>query len=143
MPGKDYKSLRDVAKEIQSNLQKYAPERTGKLKAALANTNSVNKIIGNSKTKSTKKVYSKDFQFVVNYAPSAAPYGQWFNDPPGVVSKQRKSLKKTAESRGNWNFAQRSIDDAINKYMKSLLDDIQNDIVDFIDEAIDEEFKNL
>jgi hypothetical protein len=136
MPGKDYKSLRDVAKEIQSNLQKYAPYKTGNLRNQLRTANTVNTIIGRNNYDFNSETKSVDIDISVEVAPSGAKYGLWFNDPPAPQSKRRKSLQKTAERKGNWNFGQRSIDDAIYKYLDKFADEIAENMAQSIEDRL-------
>jgi len=136
MPGKDYKSLRDVAKEIQSNLQKYAPYKTGNLRSRLRTANTINTIIGKNNYDFNTETKSVDIDVSVEIAPSGAEYGLWFNDPPTPRSKRRKSLQKTAERKGNWNFGQRSIDDAIYKYLDKFVDEIEENMAKDLEDRL-------
>lgn len=128
MAGVSFKSLRNLAKDIQSNLQKYAPIDTGNLRSRLRSTNTINTIIGKNSYEFNLEKKSYDVFVSVEVAPDGAPYGMWFNDPPAVKSKRRKSLEKTARRRGNWNFGQRSIDDAIYKNLEELAEEVENNI---------------
>jgi len=136
MPGKDYKSLKAVAKEIQSNLQKYAPYRTGNLRNKLRTANTINTIIGENRYDFNYQKKSTDIKVSVEVAPDGARYGIFFNDPPAVGPK-RKKLQKTAERKGNWNFGQRSMDDAIYKYLDKFVDEIERNMVKTIEDEID------
>jgi hypothetical protein len=129
----DYKTLRETAKLIQSNLFKFAPVRTGNLRDRLRGYNTINRILGNTKpVKSATKKYSFDATFEVEVAPPGAKYGQWFNDPPEVRSQRRQKLKKTAELKGNWNFGQRAIDEAIDSQISQIEDEIAESVADDI-----------
>jgi hypothetical protein len=136
MPGQDYKSLRDVAKEIQSNLQKYAPYRTGNLRNQLRRANTINTIIGKNSYDFNSETKSVDIEVSVEVGPSGATYGKWFNDPPEVQSQRRQSLKKTAQRKGNWNFGQRSIDDAIYKYLEKFAEEIETNMAISLEERL-------
>ena len=86
-----------------------------------------------AKTKMIKQL--KDFSVVISldYAPTGAEYGQWFNDPPEVSSKRRRKLQKTAIRKGNWNYALEALDDdnlsqQFEEYLKLLGDYVVEDI---------------
>ena len=123
MAGVSFKSLRDVAKEIQSNLQKYAPIDTGNLRSQLRRANTVNTIIGNNSYEFNFENKSFDIEVSVEVAPDGAEYGMWFNDPPEV--RTRTGLEETARRKGNWNFGQRAIDDAIYTHLDKFADEIE------------------
>ena len=72
----------------------------------------------------------------VEVSPDGAPYGKWFNDPPKVVSKRRKSLQKTAERRNNWNFGQRALDDAIYKNLEAFAEEIEENMALMLKESL-------
>jgi hypothetical protein len=82
----------------------------------------------------------KDLSVVIElvYAPPGAEYGQWFNDPPEVKSKQRRSLKRTAIRRGNWNYALEAIDDnALNDKFEEYLQLLGDYVVEEIEANLD------
>jgi hypothetical protein len=128
MAGVSFKTLRDVAKDVQSNLQKYAPIDTGNLRSQLRRSNTINTIIGKNSYDFNYETKSFDLKVSVEVAPDGAEYGMWFNDPPPVKSQRRQSLKKTAQSRGNWDFGKRAIDDAIYKNLKEVAEEIEKNI---------------
>jgi len=128
MPGVSFKSLRDVAKEVQSNLQKYAPIDTGNLRTQLRRVNTVNTIIGKNQYEFNVETKSFDVSISVEVAPDGAEYGQWFNDPPPVKSERRQSLKRTAQSRGNWDFGKRALDDAIYTHLEKFAEEMEQQI---------------
>jgi len=133
----DYKTLRDTAKEIQNLLQTYAPIDTGNLRNKIRTANSINKIIQKTPQKGNNLKYSIGGEFVIDYAPAGASYGKWFNDPPEVVSKQRKALEKTAKSKGNWNYAERAINEAIQKNIDKIANELANAIANTLADDID------
>jgi hypothetical protein len=121
------RTLEGIAIGIRTLAIQRAPKDTGKLKKAIYTANTP------AKTKMIKQL--KDLSVVIElvYAPPGAEYGQWFNDPPEVKSKQRRSLKRTAIRRGNWNYALEAIDDdALNdkfeEYLKLLGDYVVEEI---------------
>jgi outer membrane protein OmpA-like peptidoglycan-associated protein len=137
MAGVSFKSLRTLAKDIQSNLQKYAPIDTGNLRDRLRSANTVNTIIGKNSYEFNFEKKSYDVLVSVEVAPDGAEYGVWFNDPPPVQSQRRKSLQQTAKSRGNWDFGQRSIDDAIYKNLDAFADEIAENMANQIEVMFD------
>jgi hypothetical protein len=139
MAGQDYKSLRELAKDIQSNLQKYAPINTGNLRSQLRRANSINTIIGKTSQEFNLETQSKDVTVSVEVAPNGAEYGQWFNDPPKVKSQRRQSLKRTAERKGNWDFGKRALDDAIYDHLEKFADEIAENMA----LQIEESFNNI
>ena len=136
MAGTSFKSLRNLAKDIQSNLQKYAPIDTGNLRSRLRTANSINTIIGKNSYEFNLEKKSYDVFVSVEVSPDGAPYGKWFNDPPKVVSKRRKSLQKTAERRNNWNFGQRALDDAIYKNLEAFAEEIEENMALMLKESL-------
>ena len=93
------KALEQVAVQLKNAMLFYAPKDTGNLKRMLNKYNKPSSIL-----KVTGSGNSVNVKFRLVAGPPNARYGQWFNDPPRVVSEQRRSLKKTAERKGNWNF---------------------------------------
>ena len=124
MPGQDIQALKLVAREIQSNLQKYAPARKGgneNLRKQLAATNSLNSIIKKTKIDYNVELKSQDVGTIsIDVAPNRAKYGEFWNEP-------NVSWQVRAQKTGNLDkidFGQRSIDDAILKYIDLFADEI-------------------
>jgi hypothetical protein len=136
MAGVSFKSLRDVAKDVQSNLQKYAPIDTGNLRSQLRRVNTINTIIGKNNYDFNVETKSFDVSISVENAPDGAEYGQWFNDPPKVKSERRQSLKRTAERKGNWDFAKRALDDAIYTHLEKFAEEMEQKIAEQLEETI-------
>lgn len=135
----DYKTLRETAKLIQSNLVRIAPVRTGNLRDKLREYNTINRILGNTKkVKSNTKLYSIDAEFEIEYAPPGAKYGKFWNDP--TVSKTVRN-GKTKNIPYSINYAQKAFDETIEQQMQAFADevaeDVANDIVDDLENAID------
>ena len=121
------KTLQGIAVGIRDLAIKRAPKDSGDLKKAIYDYNTP------VKDKMIKQLKDLSVVIELTYAPPTAEYGQWFNDPPSVSSKRRRSLKKTAIRRGNWNYALDAIDDdALNakfdEYLKLLGDYVVEDI---------------
>lgn len=137
MPGQDIQALKLVAREIQSNLQKYAPEARrngGNLRKQLAATNSLNSIIKKTKIDYNVETKSQDVGTIsIDVAPKYAEYGKFWNTPD--VSWQVKTQKT-----GNLDkidFGQRSINDAIYKYLDLFADEIAENMA----QSIGDEFE--
>jgi hypothetical protein len=124
------RTLESIAVGIRDLAIKKAPKDTGNLKREIYRANTP------VKTKMIKQL--KDFSVVLtlDYAPSTAPYGQWFNDPPQVASKRRAKLKRTAQRKGNWNYAFDAIND---KDLSKRFEDYLAEIGDYIVEEIEVE----
>jgi hypothetical protein len=121
------RTLQGIAVGIRDLAIKRAPKDTGHLKKMIYSYNTP------VKDKMIKQLNDLSVVIELTYAPPTAEYGQWFNDPPSVASKRRRSLKKTAIRRGNWNYALDAIDDdALNakfdEYLKLLGDYVVEDI---------------
>jgi len=126
------KTLENIAVRIRELAIDNAPKKTGNLidKIRRANTPAKEKMI--------KQLKDFSIELSLDYAPDGASYGVWFNDPPNVVSKRRKKLKKTAELRGNWNYAEKAMDDKVlNKEFESYLEEIGDYIIGEIETEID------
>jgi len=102
---KNIRKLEAVAIKIRDLALAKAPYRTGNLKDKIRSANTP------AKTKMVKQLSDSSIQISLDYAPTGATYGQWFNDPPKVSSKRRAKLKRTAQSKGNWNYAVNAIND--------------------------------
>ena len=111
------RTLESIAVGIIDLAIKNAPYKTGNLKRKIRSANTP------AKTKMIKQLKDLSVVISLDYAPNGAEYGQWFNEPPAVRSKRRKSLKKTAERKGNWNYAIDAMnDDELSKKFEDYLD---------------------
>ena len=99
------RTIESIAVKIRDLAIAKAPKNTGNLRQSIYKANTP------AKTKMIKQLKDFSVQITLDYAPTGATYGQWFNDPPEVKSKSRKKLQKTALKRGNWNYAINAIDD--------------------------------
>jgi hypothetical protein len=130
---RNIRTLESIAVGIRDLAVAKAPKDTGNLRSKIksANTPVKSKMIKVSND-------LKDISITLDYAPNGAEYGQWFNDPPAPASKRRRSLKKTAISRGNWNYAIDAInDDALNQKFDAFLDELGDYIVEDIEIQFD------
>ena len=118
---KNIRTLESIAVKIRDLAIAKAPKDTGNLKRRIKEANTP------AKTKMIKINSSKDITISLDYAPTGAEYGQWFNEPPAVASKRRKKLQRTAIRKGNWNYAMNAIND----------DDLSQQFNDFLDELGD------
>lgn len=137
----DYKTLKDTAKLIQKNLVDLAPVRTGNLRDKLRQYNTVNRILGNTKkVKSSTKKYSIDASFEIDYAPPGAKYGKWWNDP--TVSRTVRN-GKTKNIPGSINYAQKALDEAIDRELNDIQDEIAEDIANEVADDLQDIVDNL
>ena len=131
---KNIRTLESIAVKIRDLAIARAPNRTGNLREKLKSANTP------AKTKMIQTSSDMSISISLDYAPNGAEYGQWFNEPPTPASKRRKSLKKTAVSRGNWNYAMDAInDDVLSKQFDAFL----NDLGDYYVEQIELEFSKI
>lgn len=123
---RNIRTLESIAVKIRDLAVAKAPRDTGYLKKRIkeANTPAKTKMI---------KVSNKEISISLDYAPTGAEYGQWFNEPPAANSKRRKKLKATAIRKGNWNYAIEAMNDI----------DLSAQFNDFIDELGDFYVKEL
>jgi hypothetical protein len=90
------------------------------------------------KSKMIKQGKDLDVTISLDYAPNGAEYGQWFNEPPTPASKRRRSLKKTAVSRGNWNYAIDAMsDDELSRKFDAYLAELGDYFVEQIEIELD------
>lgn len=107
-------ALDKVAKNIRTLAATRAPYDTGNLSRKIKSYNTLNRMVKwNSKT--------MDASISLSVGPPGASYGIWFNDPPNVVSKRRKSLRATAKRRGNWDFGKKAFEDKSTKSLYKAL----------------------
>ena len=129
---RNIRTLESIAVKIRELAVAKAPEDTGNLKNRIRSANTP------AKTKMIKVSDDlKDISITLDYAPTGAEYGQWFNEPPAPVSKRRKSLKRTAISKGNWNYAIEAMNDID---LSQQFNDFLNELGDYIIEDIEIEF---
>jgi hypothetical protein len=129
---KNIRTLESIAVGIRDLAIAKAPKDTGNLRSKIKSANTP------VKSKMIKQGKDLDVTISLDYAPTGAEYGQWFNDPPAPVSKRRKSLKKTAVSRGNWNYAIDAMsDDELNRKFDAYLAELGDYFVEQIEIELD------
>lgn len=122
------RTLESIAVGIRDLAIKNAPVDTGNLKRRIREANTP------AKTKMIKQLKDLSVVISLDYAPNGATYGQWFNDPPKVASKRRKSLKRTAQRKGNWNYAIDAMNDTeLSKKFNDYLDMLGDYVVEEIE----------
>ena len=130
-PIQKIRTLESIAVKIRDLAIAKAPYKTGNLRRRIKQANTP------AKTKMIKQLDDFSIELTLDYAPVGAEYGQWFNDPPAPASKRRRSLKKTAVRKGNWNYAIDAMnDDELNQKFEAYLAEIG----DFIIQEIEIEF---
>ena len=122
-------TLNKVALLIKNKAVKYAPIRTGNLKRKLDSFNRpagmISKKIEDGKIK---------LKFMLDVAPPGAEYGKWWNDPTVSSTVRRGKTKNVPDS---INFAQKAFNDAeVQAAIDILLNDVFNDLVDYLGESI-------
>jgi hypothetical protein len=128
------RTLESIAVGIRDLAIAKAPRDTGNLKRRIKEANTP------AKTKMIKQLKDLSVVITLDYAPSGAEYGQWFNEPPEVKTKRRKKLQKTAIRKGNWNYAIEAVnDDELNK----LFEDYLARLGDYVVEDIELEFDKI
>jgi hypothetical protein len=125
---KNIRTLESIAVKIRELAVAKAPRDTGNLRSKIKSANTP------AKSKMIKISNKKEITISLDYAPSGAEYGQWFNEPPDVSSKRRKSLKRTAIRKGNWNYAINAIND---NDLSKQFDDFLAELGDYYVEEFD------
>ena len=127
----EIKTLRKVANEARTLLEKYTPvnkspyaTNRGNLKSKMLSYNSVNKIIGKSKQTTTGNITTQFNQtLTIKYAPPGAEYGKYVNDGTRNIQPPRK-------------FANRALNEAVKlnanaiakDFAKIIADEIRNNV---------------
>lgn len=130
------KTLKQIARDVQKALVRYAPRDTGDLHSALLRTNTLNSILGKTRGELNYKKKTFDINIQVDVAPSDADYGVWFNNPPKVKSKRRQALERTARRKGNWQFGDLAIAEGVDTNLNELAESIAEDLANQIEEYL-------
>lgn len=107
--------IKQVALSIRNAASAIAPRDTGNLRNVLRQYNTPERMI---------KYLPKGSVTITFYTgPPGASYGQWWNDPPAIKSKQRRSLKRNNSE--HFNYGSKAMKDPevkakIKAYAKSL-----------------------
>ena len=129
------RTLESIAVRIRDLAIKNAPKDKGDLREAIYKANTP------AKSKMIKQLSDLSVVISLDYAPNGFEYGQFFNAPPAgpqIISKQRKSLRKTAISRGNWNYASDAMDDKnLNKEFQAYLDLLGDYVIQEVEYELD------
>lgn len=125
------RTLESIAVKIRDLAVAKAPKDTGNLKNKIKQANTP---VKENMIKQTKDL---SIELSLVYAPKGAEYGVFFNDPPEVKAERRKKLKRTAQRRGNWNYAYLAIDD---KNLNKEFEEYLNLLGDYIVQEIETEF---
>ena len=131
---KGIRTLESIAVGIRDLAIAKAPVKTGNLKKRIKEANTP------VKTKMIKQTKDLGVTISLDYAPTCAEYGQWFNETPTTVSNRRKSLKRTAISRGNWNYAIDAMNDKqLNDKFQAYLDELGDYVISEIEFELDKD----
>lgn len=125
------KSLADV---ISRRVAANAPRKTGNLQKALRRANNVNTMleVGNANSKS---IPAKSFTLSIDYSPSDAPYGKFWNDP--TISHQVKNAK--TKNKDKTNFVDKALmEPEVKAAIDQLTDMIGDMVMDSISDMIDD-----
>jgi len=126
------RTLESIAVRIRDLAIKNAPKDKGDLRETIYKANTP------AKSKMIKQLSDLSVVISLDYAPNGFEYGQWFNDPPKVISKRRKALRKTAISRGNWNYAVDAMEDKnLNKEFQDYLDLLGDYVIQEVEYELD------
>lgn len=126
------RTLESIAVRIRDLAVKNAPKDTGNLRNRIKVTNTP------AKSKMIKQLRDLSVVISLDYAPTGAEYGQWFNDPPKVGSKRREGLRKTAIRKGNWNYAVDAMEDKnLNKEFQEYLDLLGDYVIEEVEYELD------
>jgi hypothetical protein len=126
------RTLESIAVRIRDLAVKNAPKDTGNLRNRIKQANTP------AKSKMIKQLRDLSVVISLDYAPNGAEYGQFFNDPPKVISKRRKGLRKTAIRRGNWNYAVDAMEDKnLNKEFQDYLDLLGDYVIQEVEYELD------
>lgn len=129
---RNIRTLESIAVGIRDLAIANAPKKTGNLKNKIRSANTP------VKSKMIKQTKDLGVTISLDYAPTGAEYGQWFNDPPAPASKRRKSLKRTAQQRGNWNYAIDAMsDDELSRKFEAYLAELGDYFVEQIEIELD------
>jgi len=109
------KGLEQIAQQVKNVAMFYAPKKDGTL---IRKINSYNKAKIGGMIKIVGSGTKSQIKIDIDVSPPGAEYGKWFNDPPKVKTKNkhrkksgRPALKRTAISKGNWQFGKKAIKD--------------------------------
>lgn len=94
------KKSNKIADFISERVSKNAPKKTGKLQKALRSANNLNTMLGLQKGTS-KLVPFKKITFTIDYNPTDAPYGMYWNEPT-VSETVRKGKTKNVPEKINF-----------------------------------------
>jgi hypothetical protein len=126
------RTLESIAVKIRDLAVKNAPKDTGNLRNRIKQANTP------AKSKMIKQLRDLSVVISLDYAPNGAEYGQFFNDPPKVISKRREGLRKTAIRKGNWNYAVDAMEDKnLNKEFQEYLDLLGDYVIQEVEYELD------
>ena len=125
---------RTLADAVSKKLAKNAPIKSGKLREALREANTLDTML--EVTKGTSKLIPvQTITFTLDYAPDKAPYGMFWNEP--TLAKNIKN-GKTKNIPSKINYAEKTLQDAVvvQKFNK-IYDLIGDMIVEGLDKELD------
>jgi uncharacterized cupredoxin-like copper-binding protein len=128
---KEAKPLVDVVtKKLISN----APRKTGNLQRALKRANTLDTMLDVPKA-FTKTEAKGQLTFTIDYAPTGAEYGKFWNSP--TISKSVKNAK--TKNKNKIDFAEKTLDDKdVDRALNQLVDMITANLIESLGQQIDE-----
>jgi hypothetical protein len=127
------KGLSDI---ISKKVAQKAPIKTGRLRKALRRANTFDSMIELEKG-SSKQLDVKGFTINIDYAPTDAEYGMFWNDPTVSETVKKGRTKNVPEA---INFAEKALADAA---VQRALDEMVDVIGEMVAAAISKEIDDL
>jgi len=127
------KGLSDI---ISKKVAEKAPIKTGRLRKALRRANTFDSMIELEKG-SSKQLDVKGFTINIDYAPTDAEYGMFWNEP--TLAKNIKN-GKTSNIPESINFAEKALADSV---VQRALDEMVDVIGEMVAAAISKEIEDL
>lgn len=127
---------KSLANVVSRKVAQKAPIKTGRLRRALRSANTFDSMIELQKGTS-KVVPVKSIELNIDYAPTDAPYGMYWNDPTVSSTVKKGKTKNVPEG---INFAEKALADP---QVQRALDDIADIVAEMIAMSIAEEAGEL
>jgi hypothetical protein len=117
-PIKNIPSLEDIAVQIRTLAIKRAPIDTGNLKSRLLLQNSIKNMV---------KYTPHGAEFSLDFSPTGASYGKYWNTPYGKGNGTTATIKKRYPQ--HFDYAEKAITDpSINAYVKEFVISLTNKV---------------
>jgi len=124
------KSLADV---ISRGVANKAPIKTGNLRAQLRKANTINTML-DTRGMNSKELGNESITISIDYAPTGATYGKFWNDPTVSKTVRKGKTKNVPKS---INFVDKALNDAkVEAAIDELIDMLSDNIVAMIEEKL-------